>query len=70
MDTIKSALVHSTAEYCAPAWCRDAHTHLIDLFINNALRIVTAYRPTPSNNLLVLEVPSAVTLKNLFRKTF
>ena len=24
------ALVHSTAEYCAPVWCRSAHTRLID----------------------------------------
>ena len=35
------ALVHSTAEYCAPAWCRRAHNRLIDHAINDALRIVT-----------------------------
>ena len=36
-----SALVHSTAEYCVLAWCRSAHTRLIDPTINDALRIVT-----------------------------
>ena len=34
-------LVHSTTEYCAPAWCRSAHTRLIDPATNNILRIVT-----------------------------
>ena len=44
------ALVHSTAEYCAPVWC-----HLIDPAINNALRIVTGcLRPTPADNLPTL----------------
>ena len=46
------ALVHSTAEYCAPVWCCSAHTCLIDPTINNALRIVTGcLRPTPADNL-------------------
>ena len=35
------SLVYSTAEYCAPVWCRSAHTHLIDSVLNDALRIVT-----------------------------
>ena len=49
------ALVHSTAEYCVPVWCRSAHTHLIDLAINDALQIVTGcLRPTPSDNLPIL----------------
>jgi len=30
LRTVTLALVHSTAEYCAPVWCRSAHTHLID----------------------------------------
>jgi len=34
-------MVHSTAEYCSPVWCRSAHTCLIDPAINDALRIVT-----------------------------
>jgi len=39
--TATLALVHSTAEYCVPVWCRSAHTHLIDPTINDALQIVT-----------------------------
>ena len=49
------ALVHSTAEYCAPVWCRSAHTRLIDPTINDALRIVIGcLRPTPADNLFIL----------------
>ena len=49
------ALVHSTAEYCAPVWCRSAHTHLIDPTINDALRIVTGcLHPTPADSLPIL----------------
>ena len=49
------ALVHSTAEYCAPVWCRSAHTHLVDPTINDVLRIVTGcLRPIPADNLPIL----------------
>ena len=49
-------LVHSTAECCAPVWCRSAHTGLIDPAINDALRIVIGcLRPTPADNLPILE---------------
>ena len=49
------ALVHSTAECCAPVWCRRAHIRLIDPAINDALRIVTGcLRPTPADNLPTL----------------
>jgi len=49
------ALVHSTAEYCAPVWCRSADTRLIDPAINDDLRIVTGcLRPTPGDNLPIL----------------
>jgi len=49
------ALVHSTAEYCAPVWCRSAHTCLIDPDINDTSRIVTVcLRPTPTDNLPIL----------------
>ena len=48
-------LVHSTAEYCAPVWCRSAHTRLIDSVLNDALRIDTGcLRPTPTDHLPVL----------------
>ena len=49
------SLVYSTAEYCAPVWCRNAHTRLIDSILNDALRIVTGcLRPTPTDHLPVL----------------
>ena len=48
-------LVYSTSEYCAPVWCRSAHTRLIDSILNEALRIVTGcLRPTPTDHLPVL----------------
>ena len=45
------SLVYSTAEYCAPVWCRSAYTRLIDNVLNDALRIVTGcLRPTPTDH--------------------
>ena len=55
LRTSTLALVHSTAEYCAPAWCRSVHTRLADSTINDALRIVTGcLRPTPTAYLPIL----------------
>ena len=52
---ITLSLVYSTAEHCAPVWCRSAHTRLIDSFLNDALRIVAGcLRPTPTDYLPVL----------------
>ena len=49
------SLVYSAAEYCAPVWCRSAHTRLIDSVLNDALRIVTGcLRPTPTHHLPIL----------------
>ena len=49
------SLVYSAAEYCAPVWCRSAHTRLIDSVLNDTLRIVTGcLRPTPTDHLPVL----------------
>ena len=49
------SLVYSTAEYCAPVWCRSAHTRHIDNVLNDALRIVTGcLRPTPTDHLPIL----------------
>ena len=49
------SLVYSTAEYCAPVWCRSAHTRLIDSVLNDALRLVTGcLRPTPTDHLPIL----------------
>ena len=48
-------LLYSTAEYCAPVWCRSAHTRFIDSVLNDALRIVNGcLRPTPADYLPVL----------------
>ena len=50
--TAALSLIYSTAEYCAPAWCRSAHTRLIDSVLNDVLLIVTGcLRPTPNGNL-------------------
>jgi len=50
-----SPAVHSIADYCAPVWCRSAHTLLIDPVINDALRMVTGcLRPTRADNLPIL----------------
>jgi len=55
LRTATLALVHLTAEYCAPVWCRSAHTRLVDPTINAALRIVTGcLRPAPADNLSIL----------------
>ena len=44
--------VYSTAEYCAPAWCRSAHTRNIDSVLNDALCIVAGcLRSTPTDHL-------------------
>ena len=49
------SLVYSTAEYCAPVWCRSAHTRLIDSALNDALRLVTGcLLPTLTDHLPIL----------------
>ena len=49
------SLVYLAAEYCAPVWCRSAHTRLIDSVLNDALRIVTGCLcPTPTDHLPML----------------
>ena len=49
------SLVYSAAEYCAPVWCRSAHTRLIDSVLNDALLMVTGcLRPNPTDHLPVL----------------
>ena len=59
MRTAALSMVYSTAEYCAPVWCRSAHTRLIDSVLNDALRIVAGcLRPTPSVYLRFLQASS------------
>ena len=60
------SLVYSTAEYCAPVWCRSAHTRLIDSVLNDALRIVTGcLRPTLTDHLPVLSGIQPAELRRL-----
>ena len=60
------SLVYSTAECCAPVWCRSAHTRLIDSVLNDALRIVTGcLRPTPTDHLPVLSGIQPAELRRL-----
>ena len=64
IDTL--SLVYSTAEYCAPVWCRSAHTRLIDSALNNALRIVTGcLRPTPTDHQPILSGIQPVELRRM-----
>ena len=49
------SLVYSISEYCAPVWCRSAHTRLIDSVLNYALCIIAeCLRPTPTDHLPIL----------------
>ena len=53
--TAALSLIYSTAEHCAPAWCRSVHTRLIDSVLNDPLCISTGcLGPTPIDNLPVL----------------
>ena len=64
--TAALSLIYSTAEYCALAWCRSAHTRLIDNVLNDTLRIVTGcLRPTPTDNLPVLSGIQPAELRRL-----
>ena len=55
LRTAALSLVYSTAEYCAPVWCRSAHTRLINSVLNDTLHIVTGcLRPTPTDYLPIL----------------
>ena len=60
------SLVYSTSEYCAPVWCRSAHTRLIDSALNDALRIVTGcLRPTTTDHLPVFSGIQPAELRRL-----
>ena len=60
------SLVYSTAEYCAPVWCRSAHSRLIDSVLNDALCIVTGcLRPNPTDHLPVLSGIQPAELRRL-----
>ena len=66
LRTATLSLVYSAAEYCAPVWCRSAHTRLIDIVLNDALRIVTGCLcPTPTGHLPVLSGIQPAELRRL-----
>jgi len=41
LRTSALALCYSTAEYCAPVWSRSLHTKLIDIQLNETMRIIS-----------------------------
>ena len=46
-DTLRTS---TAAEYCAPVWCQSTHTKILDVPLNEAMRIVYGcIRPTPFN---------------------
>ena len=60
------SLVYLIAEYCAPVWCRSAHTRLINSVLNDALHKVTGcLRPTPTDHLPVLSGIQPADLRRL-----
>ena len=60
LQIVPLAVAHSTAEYCAPVWCRSAHTRLDESAIYDALRIAcvlhqwTIFQSLQAFNLLSL----------------
>jgi len=47
---------NSRVAYCAPVWCRSAHTRFIDHATSDALRTVTGcVCPTPADKLPILK---------------
>ena len=66
-----SALLYSTAEYCAPVWCRSAYTRLIDSVLNDALSIVTGcLRPSPMDHFHILSGIQPAKLRRLGKTLF
>jgi len=55
LRTSALALVYSSAEYAAPAWCCSTHTKKLDAALNDTLRIISGYlKPTCRELLPVL----------------
>jgi hypothetical protein len=38
---LRTALVYSVAEYCAPIWLNGVHVNKVDFQLNNAMRFIT-----------------------------
>ena len=55
LRTATLALAYSTAEYCAPIWCKSTHTTKLDIALNNSMRMVSGcIRSTPTSYLPIL----------------
>jgi len=51
------ALCYSVEEYCCPLWSRSSHTDLVDVQLNNTMRLITGtLRPTQLEWLPVLAI--------------
>ncbi|KAI5732205.1 hypothetical protein M8J77_023312 [Diaphorina citri] len=49
LRTSALSLVYSAAEYCAPVWMNCKHTNLIDVQLNQSMRLITgSIKPTPT----------------------
>ena len=75
LRTATLALVFSPAEYVAPAWRNSAHTHKVDVQLNNAMRTITGcVKPTDVRWLPVLShitpppIRRLMATKNLYEK--
>lgn len=72
LRTSALSLVYSTAEYCAPVWLNSAHVNLIDVQLNNTMRLISgAIRPTPTHWLPILSHIQPPTIRrhnNLLRE--
>lgn len=72
LRTAALGLVYPVAEYCAPVWLNSCHTNMVDVQLNNTMRIITGtIKPTPTYWLPVLshiEPPSIRRSKALLRE--
>lgn len=49
LRTSALALVYSVAEYCSPVWMNSCHAKLVDIELNNTMRVISgSIKPTPT----------------------
>ena len=67
LHTSSIALAYSTAEYAAPVWSHSAHSHKVDVVLNDAMRLVSGcLMATPVEDLPILSgIPPANMRRNL-----
>ena len=49
LQTSALALCYSVGEYCAPVWCRSAHTGLVDAQLNSTMRLISGTLLNPAH---------------------